>query len=104
MVRKATRKHGKGNTRRQHAGQNILVKGKRPLDQVQLSVAKQIPIENIDELPASGRHACLKCDLYFRDDNTLQQHNKTKGHKRRVKEFDTKQHTAKDAEMAGGLY
>ena len=104
MVRKSTHKHGKGHSRKQHTARLLQVKGKRPLDQIQTSVYKNIPIENITELPSSGKFSCLKCDVYFRDENTLAQHLKTKGHKRRLKEFDIKQHTAEDAEKAAGLF
>ncbi|XP_077301418.1 zinc finger protein 593-like [Arctopsyche grandis] len=104
MARKATQKHGKGHSKKQHSAKVILVKGKRPLDQIQKGVLNNVPIEGIENLPANGKFACLKCDVYFKDYNTLQQHIKTKGHKKRLKEFDTKQHTTKDAEIAGGLY
>jgi len=104
MVRKATQKHGKGHSKKQYAKKVIQIKGKRPLDQVQESVKKQRPIEDIESLPAGGKYSCLKCDVYFRDQNTLDVHQRTKAHKRRVKEFEQKAHTAKDAEMAAGLY
>lgn len=104
MVRKATQKHGKGHSKKQYANRMLQIKGKRPLDIVQKSVSRNIPIENIENLPAGGKFCCLKCDVYFRDQNTLDDHQKTKAHKKRVKEFDQKCHTAKDAEMAAGLY
>lgn len=104
MVRKATQKHGKGNSRKQYAKRVLQIKGKRPLDQVQESVLRNRQIDGIEDLPAAGKYSCLKCDVYFQDENTLNQHLKTKAHKRRMKEFDVKQHTAKDAEMAAGLF
>lgn len=76
----------------------------RPLDQIQESIRKSKPIDGIEELPAGGKYSCLKCDVYFRDENTLEQHMKTKAHKRRVKEFNSKPHTSRDAEMAAGLF
>lgn len=104
MVRKATQKSGKGHSIKQYANRQLRIKGKRPLDQIQASVSKNIPIDRIEELPAGGKYSCLKCDVYFRDQHTLDEHMKTKAHKRRVKEFGIKQHTAKDAEMAAGLF
>lgn len=104
MARKATQKSSKGHSKKQHSKRVLQIKGKRPLDQIQESVAKNRPIENIEDLPAGGKYSCLKCDVYFRDQNTLDQHNKTKAHKKRLKEFETKSHTAKDAEMAAGLF
>lgn len=82
----------------------IQIRGKRPLDQIQESVAKNRPIPGIEELPAGGKFGCLKCDVYFRDQNTLDYHQKTKAHKRRLKEFGQKPHTARDAEAAAGLF
>ncbi|KAM0681513.1 hypothetical protein GINT2_000025 [Glugoides intestinalis] len=104
MVRKATQKSGKGHSTKQYAKRKLKIKGMRPLDQIQESVRKNVPIDRVEELPAGGKHACLKCDVYFRDQNTLDDHMKTKAHKRRVKEFEIKQHTSKDAEMAAGLF
>jgi len=104
MARKATQKHKKGHSVRQHAKRVLRTKGMRPLDQIQESVHKGKPIDGIENLPAGGKYACLKCDVYYRDEKTLQQHMKTKGHKRRVKEFNSRPHTTKDAEMAAGLF
>ena len=103
MARKATQKHGKGHSRKQYSNKQIQIKGKRPLDQIQTSFHKNIPIEGIEDLPACGKFSCLKCDVYFKDQNTLDQHYKTKAHKRRLKEFDVQQHTTGDAEWAAGL-
>lgn len=104
MSRKATQKHKKGHSKKQYAKRVLQTKGMRPLDQIQKSVLEGKPIEGIEELPAGGKYSCLKCDVYFRDQNTLEQHSRTKAHKRRMKEFDVKQHTSKDAEMAAGLF
>ncbi len=105
MSRKATQKHKKGHSiRRQCASKMLRVKGKRPLDQIQESIKKNRTIEDIEKLPAGGKFSCIKCDVYYRDQNTLDVHFKTKAHKRRSKEFDVKQHCSKDAEMAAGLF
>lgn len=104
MARKATQKSKKSHTRRQYAERVLQTRGMRPLDQIQESVRKSKPIEGIEDLPAGGKHACLKCDVYFRDEHTLEQHFKTRAHKRRMKEFDVQQHTTKDSEMAAGLF
>lgn len=104
MPRKATQKHKKGHSIKQYSKKILLIKGKRPLDQVQEAISKNKPIEDLENLPAAGKYSCIKCDVYFHDQNTLDQHLKTKAHKRRLKEFEIKQHTAKDAEMAAGLF
>lgn len=104
MVRKATQKHGKGRSKKQYSNKVIQIRGKRPLDQIREGVAANKPIPGIEELPAGGKFGCLKCDVYFRDQNTLDCHQRTKAHKRRLKEFGQRSHTTKDAEMAAGLF
>ncbi|ELA42323.1 uncharacterized protein VICG_00723 [Vittaforma corneae ATCC 50505] len=104
MARKATRKHKKGHSKKQYAKRVLQIRGMRPLDQIQESISRGKLIEGVEELPAGGNYSCLKCDVYFRDQNTLEQHFKTKAHKKRIKEFGIKQHTSKDAEMAAGLF
>lgn len=103
MVRKATQKHGKGHSKRYYAQKVVTNKGKRALDQIQDSVSRNKSLPEIENLPAGGNFTCQKCDVFFRDDRTLQDHYKTKAHKRRVKEFDIKSHTTTDAEWAAGL-
>jgi bud site selection protein 20 len=104
MVRKATQKHGKGHSKRQYASKVVNTKGRRTLDQIQTSFRKNKPLPELDNLPAGGNFTCQKCDVFFRDSNTLKEHFKTKAHKKRVKEFEVKAHTAEDAERAAGLY
>ncbi|KAJ3370944.1 hypothetical protein AMAG_01966 [Allomyces macrogynus ATCC 38327] len=68
--------------------------------------------ENIDkwknqafdlDLPGQGQHYCVECARYFIDDTSMQEHLKSKVHRRRVKELRDGPYTQKDAEEAVGL-
>lgn len=104
MVRKATQKHGKGRSRRQHEYKVVNTKGVRTIDQIQTSIITGKPLPELDNLPGDGQFTCQLCDVFFRDQKTLDDHFKTKAHKRRCKEIKEHCHTSKDAEMAAGLY
>lgn len=62
-----------------------------------------------DDLPGAGKHYCIACSKYFVHDDALQQHNRTKPHKRRLgmlvklKQQGMKPHCALDAEVAAGM-
>mmetsp|Transcript_17700 Transcript_17700/g.57254 ORF Transcript_17700/g.57254 Transcript_17700/m.57254 type:complete len:142 (+) Transcript_17700:328-753(+) len=57
-----------------------------------------------EDIPGYGKFYCIACSKYFIDDFTLTQHNRSKPHKRRVKELKgVRPHNAEDAEQAGGL-
>ncbi|KAI5169527.1 bud site selection protein 20 [Pancytospora epiphaga] len=104
MVRSATRKSKKNHTARKEAKLALKHGGHRSLDLVKESVSKNLSIDNIEDMPAGGKFACLKCDLYFIDEHTLSIHNRTKAHKKRQKEWKEKCHNSKDAERAAGLF
>ena len=58
------------------------------------------------DLPGSGQFYCVCCSRYFTDENALASHNKTKPHKRRMKELGlgtARPHTQADAEAAAGM-
>lgn len=77
-----------------------LVFKSRPLDRIK---EENVDPEELFEKVAEGKFGCDKCDKFFRDEHTLNQHLKTKRHKRRVKEWEGTYHTQKDAENAVGL-
>lgn len=104
MARKATQKLNKNHTVAKFEKKSLKHRGHRPLDIIKESVSKNIPIENIEEMPSAGKFSCAKCDLYFKDEHTLTRHNRTKAHKKRLKEWEQKCHDTKDAEQAVGLY
>lgn len=104
MARKATQKSAKNHSAKQNEKRMLRHQGHRTLDVVKAGVAKNKPIANIEDMPAGGKFACVKCDLYFRDEHTLSIHNRTKAHKKRLKEWNNKCHDAQDAERAAGLF
>ena len=62
--------------------------------------------QEIDEnLPGLGQFYCVTCARYFISQHALNEHFKTKQHKKRFKECtQTKPYTVEEAERAGGLF
>lgn len=54
------------------------------------------------DLPGAAQHYCLHCARYFIDDHSLQDHFKTKVHKRRLKALELEPYTVEEAERAAG--
>ncbi|KAH8556039.1 hypothetical protein BGW37DRAFT_479582 [Umbelopsis sp. PMI_123] len=50
-----------------------------------------------------GQHYCVPCARYFPNDDTLQKHEKSKLHKRRVKKTQEEPYTQKEADAAAGI-
>ncbi|XP_050517193.1 zinc finger protein 593 homolog [Diabrotica virgifera virgifera] len=60
--------------------------------------------QDIDfDKPGSAQHYCIHCARYFISDSALQDHFKTKVHKRRLKALETEPYTIEDSERAAGL-
>ncbi|XP_057672305.1 zinc finger protein 593 homolog [Diorhabda carinulata] len=53
--------------------------------------------------PGSAQHYCLHCARYFISDNALQDHFKTKVHKRRLKALELEPYTVEESERAAGF-
>lgn len=65
--------------------------------------ANKLLNQNIDlDLPGAAQHYCLHCARYFIDDKALQEHFKTKVHKRRLKALELEPYTIEDSERAAG--
>lgn len=59
--------------------------------------------QNVDlDLPGAAQHYCLHCARYFIDDHSLQDHFKTKVHKRRLKALELEPYTVEESERAAG--
>merc|ERR1719379_2107678 len=75
---------------------------KKDLDQIQDEMKthdpSKLPVDQ--DLPGLGQHMCLTCDRYFMSDTILQQHNKTKPHKRKLKLALEKPYSQAEAEAA----
>jgi len=81
---------------------------KRDIDQVINDILPQNLIKLVhqkpqEELPGLGQYYCVFCARYFVESNSLESHNKTKDHKRRVKETSIEPYTIKDSLKYGGL-
>lgn len=80
----------------------------KDLDQVD----KDIQPENAEKLinqdpdldkPGSAQFYCIHCARYFINDQALQDHFRTKVHKRRLKALELEPYTVEDSERAAGL-
>lgn len=59
--------------------------------------------QNVDlEKPGFAQFYCLHCAKYFIDDHSMQQHFRTKVHKRRLKALETEPYSHEEAERAAG--
>lgn len=102
MARSCTQKSKKNRRMAISEKKKLNRLGRRPLDRVKSE--GNDGLKYLENLPSDGKYTCNKCDVFFRDENTLFVHYRTKGHKRRLKEWEEKTHDAKDAEIAAGLY
>ena len=59
----------------------------------------KINCEYDEDLPGLGQHYCVPCGRHFSDENTLQIHQNTKDHKRRLKDLSQPQYTQTEAEF-----
>ncbi|TIA83313.1 hypothetical protein E3P98_00849 [Wallemia ichthyophaga] len=81
----------------------------KDLDQVQLQdllPENKAKLENqpLDEsLPGLGQHYCVECARYFESDVSLSAHQKTKVHRRRLKNLKEPAYTQAEADAAVGL-
>lgn len=78
--------------------------GPTPLDLIKKSLNKEISLPYNEELPGNGQFYCRECDRYFIEEKVLDEHKKTKKHKKRVKDLKEEMHSKELAELAGGIY
>ena len=74
---------------------SLIIKNNNP----DISISKPI---NMD-LPGLGQYGCLYCDKYFISKIVLDEHLKTKLHKRRIKLVAEKPYSHREAEIAAGM-
>ncbi|KAF2084528.1 hypothetical protein K490DRAFT_48928 [Saccharata proteae CBS 121410] len=72
------------------------LRSKRHLEQY---VETKVP----EDLPGLGQFYCIECAKWFESDDNFTSHQKSKPHKRRVKQLKEAPHTQKEAEAAIGL-
>tara|TARA_A100001035_G_C27323873_1_gene295280 strand:- start:102 stop:494 length:393 start_codon:yes stop_codon:yes gene_type:complete len=65
-------------------------------------LGKKLEFKIDEDLPGLGQHYCTPCARHFTDEQTLLQHNKSRGHKRRCKDVEEEQYTHDEANWAAG--
>ncbi|PHZ13830.1 uncharacterized protein RHIMIDRAFT_250030 [Rhizopus microsporus ATCC 52813] len=55
------------------------------------------------DLPGLGQHYCVECARHFISDSHLQEHLKSKLHKRRLKKLEEEPYTQEEADRAAGI-
>ncbi|CAG9791560.1 unnamed protein product [Diatraea saccharalis] len=80
---------------------------KKDLDEIDTDLkednAEKLLNQDIDlDLPGAAQHYCLHCARYFIDEHSLNEHFKTKVHKRRLKALELEPYTVEESERAAG--
>uniref|UniRef100_A0A6M2DPV1 Zinc finger protein 593 homolog n=1 Tax=Xenopsylla cheopis TaxID=163159 RepID=A0A6M2DPV1_XENCH len=80
---------------------------KKDLDEIDEDLkeenAEKLLNQEVDfDKPGSAQHYCLHCARYFIDDHALQDHFKTKVHKRRLKALEIEPYSIEESERAAG--
>mmetsp|Transcript_21840 Transcript_21840/g.41660 ORF Transcript_21840/g.41660 Transcript_21840/m.41660 type:complete len:143 (+) Transcript_21840:60-488(+) len=61
-------------------------------------------VEHDEDLAGFGQHYCIACSRYFQSVNAMMTHEKTKIHKKRIRELKgDRPHNQEDAEAAAGM-
>lgn len=77
-----------------------------------MQIDEDIQPENVQKLlnqavdldkPGGAQHYCVHCARYFINTNALQDHFKTKVHKRRLKALELEPYTIEESERAAGF-
>mmetsp|Transcript_23496 Transcript_23496/g.54796 ORF Transcript_23496/g.54796 Transcript_23496/m.54796 type:complete len:117 (+) Transcript_23496:86-436(+) len=113
MTKRGGRNHSSKKSGKRNGGKtsaSVIAKKKRSKDHDQVHDDLKKPekfqpgILPVDEdLPGLGQHYCIACDRYFESDQAKGIHEKSKLHKRRLKQVQDTPHTQRDAEMAAGM-
>ena len=100
----------KGHKHKQIKKANLKTKRyRRDVDQVALvdmepENSEKLLNQELDEYkPGLGQHYCLTCARYFISEQSLQEHFRTKAHKKRMKVLKDIPYSHEEAERAGGL-
>ncbi|KAJ8712750.1 hypothetical protein PYW08_008054 [Mythimna loreyi] len=80
---------------------------KKDLDQIDEDIkeenADKLLNQSVDlDLPGAAQHYCLHCARYFINEQSLNEHFKTKVHKRRLKALELEPYTIEESERAAG--
>ncbi|EEC10257.1 zinc finger protein 593 [Ixodes scapularis] len=80
----------------------------KDLDQIHVDMvpdnAEKLLNQEVDyDLPGDAQFYCLHCSRYFIDKNSLNDHLKSKNHKRRLKALEEDPYSQEEAEAAAGM-
>lgn len=107
---KCQRRRGNTSRNKQYGRDRKAKAHKRMLDQIVLEDmlpenTKALKSQAVDEDQTGlAQHYCVTCTRYFINDQALQEHNKNKEHKKRLKIcLKGDPYTIEEAERAGGL-
>lgn len=80
---------------------------KKDLDQIDEDLKEgtsdKLLNQDVDlDLPGAAQHYCLHCARYFIDEKALNEHFKTKVHKRRLKALELEPYSIEESERAAG--
>ncbi|KAL5267777.1 hypothetical protein ACHWQZ_G004728 [Mnemiopsis leidyi] len=66
------------------------------------ALIKQLEKSDVDKV-GKGEHFCMPCDRYFMNSGDLDKHERSKPHKKRIKNLSEPQYSHAEADKAGGL-
>jgi hypothetical protein len=73
-------------------------------DEIQLEASGRLPRLEFDaDLPGMGQFRCLECAKFFINENTLNEHKRSKFHKKQAKRVLDPIYNQQDAERAAGM-
>lgn len=89
--------------RKELSKKNRLRNRTKDLDQIVEDIEQgRRTVEYDEDLPGGGQYQCIECSRFFIKADVLEQHYKSKAHKKRLKELKTKPYTLEEANAAGG--
>jgi bud site selection protein 20 len=89
--------------RKELSKKNRLRKRTKDLDQIVEDIETgRRQVEFDEDLPGGGQFQCVECSRFFIRQEVLEEHNKSKPHKKRLRELKTKPYTLEEANAAGG--
>jgi len=98
------RSHAK---KKQYKRSHTTKRNARYIDQIQDDIQNnregELKHEYDDDLPGGGQYYCTPCAEHFINKEVQDKHNKSKRHKRRLKDVAQKQYTHDEAEWGAGM-
>lgn len=101
-----SRKKGSSAKKKEFKKSNRTRRRSKDLDQIHEDLRAQtagIPLPFDADLPGGGQFPCVPCALWMKDDAALQQHARTKNHKKRLRLLKEVPYTVQESEAAAGM-